>query len=461
MSELTVTAAFDQSPIETLQMTSEAAAQTALAQAQALYEDRDEWLTPETRIEVLGRLAQLVEGQVDELALQAAREGGKPLRDSLVEVKRAVTGILTAKETVARLVGKEVPMNLNAASRGRFAVTYREPRGVVLAISAFNHPFNLLIHQVVTAVAAGCPVVVKPASATPLSCRALVQLLHEAGLPPGWVQMILTDNELTSQLVSDPRVAFLSFIGSSKVGWMLRSRLAKGASCALEHGGVAPAIVDATADLGDALPLLTKAAFYHAGQVCVSLQRIFAHHSIFEDLSERLAESARALRVGDPTSADTDVGPLIDPQEVQRVHHWVTQAKDAGAQVLCGGKKLSETTYAPTVLLSPPLDALVSTQEVFGPVVCVYSYDDIDDAIVGANLQTEYFQASFFTNQLDQALDVGKRLHGTAVMINDHPAFRVDWMPFGGHRHSGLGIGGIEHSMRDMTIERMIVFRQL
>ena len=460
MADLQVTSAFDQSPLDTLEKTSREAALAALARAHDLYADRDNWLSPKQRIEILTKLAALVADRVDELALQAAKEGGKPLRDSLVELQRAVNGIESAKETIPRLTGNEVPMGQNAASEGRWAITYREPRGVVLAISAFNHPFNLLIHQVITAIAAGCPVLIKPATSTPLSCRSLIELLDVAGLPENWAQMILTENEVTSELVGDKRVAFMTFIGSARVGWMLRSKLAPGASCALEHGGVAPAIVDETADLDDALPLLTKGGFYHAGQVCVSVQRIFAHHCIAQELSHRLAEAARALSVGDPTDAATEVGPLIRPSEVDRVDAWVRAAQEGGAQVLCGGKKLSDTTYAPTVLLDPPLDAEVSQKEVFGPVVCVYSYDDIDDAVLAANLESEYFQASLFTNQLDRALSLSRRLHGTAVMVNDHTAFRVDWMPFGGHRNSGLMLGGIEHSMRDMTLERMVVFRQ-
>ena len=431
-----------------------------LAAAHAAYENRDGWLSGQRRIEVLDALAASIESKVDELALQAAREGGKPLQDSLVEVRRAVSGVKVARDAVARLTGEEVPMGINPASQGRWAVTYREPRGVVLAISAFNHPFNLLIHQVVTAIAAGCPVVVKPAGATPMSCESLVRMVREAGLEEPWCQMILTENEVTARLVSDPRVAFMTFIGSADVGWMLRSKLARGARCALEHGGVAPVIVDETADLEDAIPLLTKAGFYHAGQVCVSVQRIYAHRSIRNALTERLVKAAKALKVGDPTEPDTDVGPLIRSSEVERVHEWVTEAKEGGAEVLCGGEPLSKTTYAPTVLLNPPDDARISRDEVFGPVVSVYDYDDIEDAVRRANLPHAYFQAALFTNRLDRALDVGRRLHGMAVMVNDHTAFRVDWMPFGGHRDSGLNLGGIEHSMRDMTIERMIVFRQ-
>lgn len=460
MNKLEVTAPYDGAVLKEYEYHTKGQALDALKKAHAAYADRDGWLSGKRRIGILDSLAAKIESQLDALALQAAREGGKPLQDSLAEVRRAVSGVKVARDSVAKLTGNEVPMGINEKSLGRWAVTYREPRGVVLAISAFNHPFNLLVHQVVTAVAAGCPVLVKPAESTPMSCESLVSMLREAGLEEQWCQMVLTEHDVTAALVADKRVSFLTFIGSSKVGWMLRSKLAPGARCALEHGGVAPAIVDETANLDDAIPLLTKGAFYHAGQVCVSVQRIYAHVSIKEGLTKRLVEAAKALKVGDPTQQDTEVGPLIRPGEVKRVHDWVTEAKAEGAKVLCGGKPLGNTTYAPTVLLDPPDDARVSREEVFGPVVSVYGYDDIDDAVRRANLEDAYFQAALFTNRLDRALDVGRRLHGMAVMVNDHTAFRVDWMPFGGHRDSGLNLGGIEHSMRDMTIERMIVFRR-
>jgi acyl-CoA reductase-like NAD-dependent aldehyde dehydrogenase len=251
----------------------------------------------------------------------------------------------------------------------------------------------------------------------------------------------------------------MNFIGSSKVGWMLRSKLAPGATCVMEHGGVAPVIIDDTADLDDAVPLLTKGGFYHAGQVCVSVQRIYAHEAIVGRLCEKMKAAAEQLTVGDPADENTDVGPLIRRAEVTRVAQWVSEAVDGGAKLLLGGKPQGATTFQPTLLFDPPDDAKVSTEEIFGPVVCIYSYSDIDDAIRRANLEGAYFQASLFTNRLDVALDLGKRLHGTSVMVNDHTAFRVDWMPFGGHRDSGAGIVGIESSMLDMTIERMIIFR--
>ena len=262
-----------------------------------------------------------------------------------------------------------------------------------------------------------------------------------------------------SSTVSDPRVSFLTFIGSGKVGWHLRSRLAPGASCSLEHGGVAPVIVERTADIDDAIPLLVKGGFYHAGQVCVSVQRIFVDESIADEFNAKFIEQAGKLKVGDPLDESTEVGPLIVPQEVDRVHEWVEEAVARGGKLLCGGKKISETCYEPTVVLDPPDDVLLSREEVFGPVVAIYRYSDRDDAIRRANDPDVFFQASVFTRDLEFALDASRRLDGMTVMVNDHTAFRVDWMPFGGHRQSGLGLGGIGHSMRDMTLERMVVFR--
>jgi acyl-CoA reductase-like NAD-dependent aldehyde dehydrogenase len=339
------------------------------------------------------------------------------------------------------------------------AYTYREPGGLVSAISAFNHPVNLIIHQVIPAIAVGCPVVVKPASKTPLSCLSLVELLHQAGLPKEWCQALLCSNEDAKQLVTDRRVNFLTFIGSSRVGWDLRSKLAPGANCALEHGGVAPVVVEADANIEEAVPLLVKAGFYHAGQVCVSVQRVYSHESLAKSLAEKMAEKAAKLVVGDPADPKTEVGPLISHTECQRVSEWVDEAVQKGAKLLCGGKKISDSCYAPTVLWNPPDDVRISRQEVFGPVVCVYSFRNTEEAVKRANALPFCFQAAVFTRNIDQAFYYVKNLQATAVMVNDHTAFRVDWMPFGGRMESGLGMGGIPRSMEDMTAEKMFVVK--
>ncbi len=446
-----VHAPWDGSLIATVERGGPAVAEKALDTAYRLFRDRDVWLSPDRRIEILRRTAALMQGRREELAMEAAREGGKPLIDSLVEVDRAVDGVHECVEFLRTQHGDEMPMGLNAASTNRLAFTRHEPIGVVVAFSAFNHPLNLIVHQVGPAVATGCPCIVKPAEATPLSAMRFVGILREAGLPEEWCQgLVTTDLDVAGSLATDSRVGFFSFIGSARVGWMLRSKLAPGTRCALEHGGAAPVLVAEDADLDYALPLISKGGFYHAGQVCVSVQRVFAHRNIARDLAGRLAEAAAALNVGDPTLLETEVGPLIRPAEVERVGEWVREAVDQGGELLTGGKAISDTCYAPTVLYDPPGDVRVSTSEIFGPVVCVYPYDDIEDAIARSNSLPYAFQASVFTRDIDTALRASRRLDASAVMVNDHPAFRVDWMPFAGLRESGIGVGGIPYTMEDM-----------
>jgi acyl-CoA reductase-like NAD-dependent aldehyde dehydrogenase len=430
----------------------------ALDTAHRLFRNRGGWLPRRRRIEILKATASLMEREAEELALKAAQEGGKPLADSRVEVARAIDGVHTCCELLRGDGGHVVPMDINAASAGRISFTQTEPIGVVVALSAFNHPLNLIVHQVAPAIAAGCPVIVKPASATPLSCFRFVAILHEAGLPEEWCRALALDsNDLASALAADPRVGFLSFIGSARVGWSLRSRLAPGTRCALEHGGAAPVVVAADADLDHAVATLAKGGFYHAGQVCVSVQRVFAHASIAAELARRLAERASALKVGDPTSLETEVGPLIRAGEVERVHAWVEEAVTGGGTLICGGQPLSPTCYAPTVVLEPPADCRLSREEVFGPVVAVYAYEELDEACTRANALPWAFQAAVFTRDYATAMRAYRGLDASAVMLNDHTAFRVDWMPFAGLRQSGLGVGGIPYTFREMQVEKLFV----
>ncbi|MCB9367242.1 MAG: aldehyde dehydrogenase family protein [Calditrichaeota bacterium] len=459
---LEVVAPFDRTPIAIVDTAGAEAIELALGTAHKLYEDRDTWLPLPKRLEILEKLQKLILERAEDLALEAAREGGKPLLDSRVEIARAADSIRVCVETMRTDAGREIPMNLNASSAQKLAVTRREPIGVVVAISAFNHPLNLIAHQVGPAVAAGCPVIVKPAEDTPLSCMRFVQMLREAGLPEEWCQACVTkDLETAEKLATDSRVAFLTFIGSAKVGWMLRSRLAPGARCALEHGGIAPVIVAEDADWRAAVGPIAKAGFYHAGQVCVSAQRIYVHESIAFEFAEALAEVAKKQVIGDPTKAETEIGPLIRPQEVTRVNMWVREAVAEGAVPLSGAEPLSETCYKCSVLWNVPETSKVSTQEVFGPVVCVYPYSELDDAIERANKTPFSFQAAIYTRSIDTAMRAYSRLNGSAIMVNEHTAFRVDWMPFAGLKQSGHGIGGIPYSIRDMQVEKMLVVKSL
>jgi len=460
LDKIEVTAPFDQSIIATADVADEKSVNSALHIAYQQFIDRPNWLSKKERLAILNKAAQLMETQIDTLAIEAAREGGKPLIDSRVEVIRAIESIRLCADTLRNSAGQEIPMGINPSSEKHLAFTSHEPIGVVVAVSAFNHPLNLIAHQVGPAIAAGCPVIVKPAQDTPLSCLRLVNILYDAGLPKEWCQaLLITDRELATALVTDERVAFFSFIGSAQVGWMLRSKLAPGTRCALEHGGVAPVIIAADADLEKAVTAVAKGGFYHAGQVCVSVQRIFCHRQIADEFTARLAQIADKLIVGDPTLEETEVGPLIRPKELERIDQWVKEAVSEGATLITGGKKLSASCYAPTILLNPAKSSKISQQEVFGPVVVVYFYEDIDDAIHNANALPFAFQAAIFTNSLDLSLKAYKQLAASAVMVNDHTAFRVDWMPFAGLKHSGLGVGGIPHTFQDMQIEKMLVIK--
>jgi len=433
--------------------------QKALAIADQCFRDKAGWMALHQRVALLERTAELMIERQEQLAQLAASEGGKPLLDSRVEAARAIDGIKVCIEVIRSEQGNVIPMGGTAASAGRMAFTQREPRGIVVAVSAFNHPLNLIVHQVATAIAAGCPVLVKPAGDTASSGKAFVDLLHEAGVPAQWCQFVLPENnELTQAMVTDSRVAFFSFIGSSRVGWMLRSKLAPGTRCALEHGGVAPLFISADANLDAAVSSVSKGGFYHAGQVCVSVQRVFVERSIADDFAQALATSAKQLKVGDPLSEQTQVGPLIRANEVERIDQWVQEAVAGGGQLLCGGKTLEHQCYAPTVVLNPPKEAKLSTAEVFGPVVCVYPYDDLQQAIDQANALPFSFQAAVFTSNLHIAEQVYRGVNAAAVMVNDHTAFRVDGMPFAGLGQSGYGVGGMPFSIEEMQIEKMMVW---
>ena len=454
-----VTSPYTNEIIETIPLEDEALVFTKLEKAYQAFMDKDKWLTKIQRCKILGKLIHIMSSQKEELAKLAALEGGKPLQDSIIEVDRAIQGVKIALHALEDMKGDMVPMGHTPSSANRLAFTIKEPVGVVFSLSAFNHPLNLIVHQVIPAVAVGAPVIIKPAKATPLSCRHFVKLLLEAGLPNKWCQTILCENKVTSRLVQDPRVQFFSFVGSAKVGWKLRSALAPGAHCALEHGGAAPVIVEKDANIETLIPALLKAGFYHAGQVCVSVQRIYVHEAIIDIVSKKLVEGAKTLITGNPLDIKTDVGPLISMTECDRIEAWVKQAKDKNAQILCGGKKINKVLYEPTVILDPPNDAQVSLKEIFGPVVCLYPFKDRKDAIDQANSLPFSFQASIYSQDMDIIMDSVNRLKADAVMVNEHPAFRVDWMPFGGSEHSGLGKGGIPYSMDDMTKEKLVVIQ--
>ncbi len=458
MGQLNVTNPFDGAFVGDVKLSTESDVEQALNIAEKTHRAARKGLPRYERAAILKKAANLMEGRADELALLIASEGGKPLIDAKVEVERAIDGVETCAADIANNAGYEIPMDLTPAGDGKIAFTIREPIGPVVAISAFNHPLNLIVHQVAPAVAAGNPVIVKPADDTPLSCKIFIDILHQAGLAPEWAQFICCDVSAAQKLVTDERVAFFSFIGSAAVGWKLRSLLAPGTRVALEHGGVAPVIVCPSARKEQLIPSLVKGGFYHSGQVCVSVQRVFSFGSSARDLSENIADHVSGLIVGNAIDAETQCGPLIRKREVDRVEEWVAEAVDAGAEVVCGGGRLSDSCYAPTVLLNPPETCRVSGQEIFGPVISVYDKKSLDDAILQANSLPFAFQASVFSNDYTEIMEAVNSIDGSAIMVNEHSAFRVDWMPFAGRKRSGLGVGGISHTLEEMSQSKMVVF---
>ena len=459
MSTIEVTSPFNDKVVGTVPFSSVEEVQAAVNLAHDTFHDHKNALPKYKRIEILEKVAEIMSSQIEELTILCASEGGKPYNDSKVEIVRAINGVKLSIEALSSFEGSEVAMGHTVSSANRMAYTFKEPIGVVAAVSAFNHPFNLAIHQVIPAIAVGCSVVIKPATQTPMSAVKLIEILAEAGLPKGWAQAVVCGREAGELLATSPKVNFLTFIGSGSVGWYLNSKVSNGTRVALEHGGVAPVIVEADADIDAMIPDLGKGGFYHAGQVCVSVQRIFVHESVVDEVATKLSDYASKLVVGDQLDPKTEVGPLINNNEVNRVEEWVNEAVTKGGKILTGGSRISASCFQPTVILNPADDALVSTKEVFGPVVCIYTYSDIEEAFDRANALEVSFQAAVFTKNIDTALKAVKRLSGTAVMVNDHTAFRVDWMPFGGANASGLGMGGIHHSMTEMSKEKLMVIK--
>ncbi len=457
MEKLIVKQAYTQEPLAQVDMHSAADIERMLSTASDLH--KQGCLPAYQRIEILQKLTALMQNEEQELAELIANEGGKPIKDARVEVARAIDGVHLAISGIRNSKGYEIPMDLTSAGAGRMAFTTMEPIGVVVAVSAFNHPLNLIVHQAVPAIATGCPVIIKPAEATPLSCLRFAELVVQAGLPDGWLQVAITNIPNSEKLVTDARVGFFSFIGSAKVGWMLKAKLAPGTRCALEHGGAAPLIFDDYADEDGFVNGVVKASMYHSGQVCVSVQRVYVPTNKASAIAQKIADVAAKQVVSDAINEDSDLGPLILPREVDRVETWVNEAIAQGASLITGGKRINEVSYEPTVLLNPSKNSKVSNSEIFGPVVCVYSYDDVEAAIADANSLDVSFQAAIFSDNISKAMKIAKKLAASAVMINDYTTFRVDWMPFAGRKHSGYGIGGIGHTMDDMLEHKMLVIK--
>jgi acyl-CoA reductase-like NAD-dependent aldehyde dehydrogenase len=408
------------------------------------------------RAAILDRVAALLKERHDEVAQTISAEAGKPMKAARVEAERAASTYTMAAVEARRLSGEVVPMDASAAGVGKVAYTMRVPIGIVGAITPFNFPLNLVAHKVAPALAAGCAVVLKPAGHTPLSALLLGELETEAGLPPGWLNVLVGPSaEIGDVIVEDERVKLITFTGSSGVGWKIRERAVK-KRVNLELGNATPVVVEADADIEEAATKLAANAFSFAGQSCISVQRIYVQRDAYDDFVSRFVPKVQALKVGDPGEEDTDVGPVIDEDARERIVSWVDEAKSAGATVLTGGEVV-DGLLQPTVLADVTPDMKVSCQEVFGPLCTVSPYESSEEAFELAN-GTEYgLQAGIFTANVKTALAAAAALEFGGITVNEAPTFRADQMPYGGVKESGNTKEGPHYAVREMTEERLVV----
>ncbi|MGE5690534.1 MAG: aldehyde dehydrogenase family protein [Pseudomonadota bacterium] len=409
------------------------------------------------RAAILDRVAALLRERHDDVARTICEEAGKPMKAARVEAQRAVSTYTFAAVEARGLSGHVVPMDASQAGDGKLAFTLRLPLGVVGAISPFNFPLNLVAHKLAPALAAGCAVVLKPATATPLSALLLAELETEAGLPPGWLNVLVGPaSELGDVLVEDARVAALTFTGSGPVGWRLAERAPK-KRVALELGNATPVIVTADADVDAAAAKCAANAFSFAGQSCISVQRVYVEGDAYDRFLEAMLPQVEALKVGDPADEEVDVGPVIDEESRERILAWIEEARAGGAEILTGGEATPEGLIRPTVIAGAGPDLKVSCEEVFGPVVTVSRVADLDEAIERANATRYGLQAGVFTGSVSSALAAAARLEFGGVIVNEAPTFRADQMPYGGVKDSGNTREGPAYAVRELTEERLVV----
>ena len=408
------------------------------------------------RAEILVRVAMALGRRHDDVARQISDEAGKPLKAARIEAKRAISTYTFAAVETRKLAGEMVPMDAAQAGEGKLGFTLRRPIGVVGAISPFNFPLNLVAHKLAPALAAGCAVVLKPASATPLSALLLAELEAEAGLPPGWLNVVTGPSaEIGDAIVEDERVKAITFTGSSGVGWGLKERAAR-KKVSLELGNATPVIIAADADVDAAAKAMAAHAFSFAGQSCISVQRIYLERPVYDGFIERFLPQVEALKVGDPADEETDVGPVIDEDARERIVAWIDEARDAGAEILAGGE-IQDGLIRPTVIANASPELKVSCDEVFGPVVTVNPVDSLDEAIELANSTRFGLQAGIFTGALATALRAAQELDFGGVTVNEAPTFRSDQMPYGGVKDSGNTREGPAYAVRELTEERLVV----
>jgi glyceraldehyde-3-phosphate dehydrogenase (NADP+) len=411
------------------------------------------------RVALLKDLAAKMREHRQELIELVSKEAGKPINEASVEVDRGAFTIDTSAEEAKRIAGEVIPLDLLASSKGRYAIVRRFPIGPVAGISPFNFPLNLAIHKVGPAIASGNPIVLKPPTLTPLTMLFIARLADDVGLPKGALSVLPMDRETGDSLVSDDRFKLLSFTGSPDVGWKMKANAGM-KKVVLELGGNAGVLIDDDADLDFAATRIRMGAFSYAGQVCISVQRVFIHESRYEEMKDRIVAGAASLTYGDPLDASTELGPMIDEKNAIRAQQWVDDAVVDGATVLTGGKA-DGRFFQPTVIENAPRQSFVCSREAFAPLVTIFPVEDFAEGIRQLNDSEYGLQAGIFTNRLEHALTAFDNVEAGGVIINDVPTYRIDHMPYGGVKSSGLSREGVRYTIEDMTEPRLMVLNRL
>ncbi len=420
----------------------------ALAGASKAF-DNTRRLSSFDRAEALAGIINGLKERRDELARTITLESGKPIKDSQVEVSRAINTFTIAMEEAKRIGGEVVPLDLAGGSHGRFAITRRFPIGVVLGITPFNFPLNLVAHKVAPALACGNTVIIKPSPRTPITALLLAEIIDKVGLPEGSFSVLPCRIETLDRFLNDDRIKMISFTGSAEVGWAVKARAPKKKTL-LEMGGNAAVIIDVNADIDFAAGRCVAGAFAYSGQVCISVQRVYVHKEIFETFAERLVQKTEELKAGDPFDQKTVIAPMIDEKAIERIEAWINEAVKGGAKVLAGGKR-RERFFMPTVITGTTPDMKVNCKEVFAPLVVLEPYSDFNSAVQEINNSVYGLQAGVFTNDIRKMLYAYENIDVGGVIINDIPTYRADHMPYGGIKDSGFGREGVRYAIEEMT----------
>ncbi|KAF0818651.1 MULTISPECIES: aldehyde dehydrogenase family protein [unclassified Cytobacillus] len=410
------------------------------------------------RAEILENAVALLKEEKEECAKIISLEASKPIKAARGEVDRTIMTYTFAAQEARRLYGETIPMDAAPGGEGRVSYTVREPLGIIGAITPFNFPMNLVAHKVGPAIAAGNTVVLKPASQTPLSAYKIADIFHRAGLPAGALNVVTgSGGTVGDVLVEDSRISMITFTGSPAVGRQIREHAGL-KRVTLELGSNSAVVVDENADLEKIVPRIAAGAFAFQGQVCISVQRIYVHESLYQTFTERFVEEARKLKIGDPLNEDTDISAMISRSDTERAESWIRSAVENGAELAIGGNSTGNTLY-PTVLLNVGKSERISCEEAFAPVVHINSFSSFEEALAQVNDSEFGLQAGVFTNDVNKAFKAAKELQVGGVMVNDFPTFRVDHMPYGGVKMSGMGREGIKYAVEEMTELKLISFK--